>query len=72
MSEVSEGVRGLSQLVTRKGVAVLLAISTKSVDRLVQRGKLHPVRLSARLIRFSLSEVNRYLEELANEHRVQA
>ena len=50
--------------VSVKEVAKLLGVCTKTVMRLVDRGKLpRPVRLSARCVRFDWDELAAFLEE---------
>lgn len=49
---------------TKEDVANELGVCTKSVDRLVDRGKLpQPARLSARMVRFDRAELAAVLEE---------
>jgi predicted site-specific integrase-resolvase len=45
-------------LLTVREVAVRWRICTKTVRRMVDRGILHPVRLSARCVRYRTSDVS--------------
>lgn len=46
-----------TQLLTRKEVARLLSCCTRTVTRREAAGELTPIRLSARMIRYRISEV---------------
>jgi excisionase family DNA binding protein len=48
-------------------VALLLAVHRKTVFRYVERGLLHPVRYSARRLRFDMAEVERFAHSGSSE-----
>lgn len=48
-------------LLTRRAVAIVLHVCTKTVDRLVARGEL-PCHHIGRAVRFDVSDVNSYIE----------
>ena len=47
---------------TKKEVAQLLQLSTKSIDRLISAGKLKPIRLTDRAIRIYGKDVEHFLK----------
>jgi len=49
-------------LLTPKQVMALLSISRSTLLRLQQAGKLRPIRLTARSIRYSAAEVEKLLQ----------
>lgn len=55
-------------LLTLDGVAELLGVSRRTVERLVQHGELVPFRIGTRL-RFDPVEVREYLETTRNGRR---
>lgn len=57
----------MDKLVSGKKVADMLGISRVTVWRLERAGKLKSVRLSPRLVRYRISDV----EELMREHTIQ-
>jgi len=62
----------LPHFVSRSEVARTLGISTKTVDRMVGRGKLpKPVALSARCVRFDVIELSAYLEKAKQSNQTQ-
>ena len=56
-------------LLTAKQVAARWSICTKTVRRMVDRGILRPVRLSARCVRFSASDVAAALSRMSGAGR---
>lgn len=57
----------IDALLSTKDVASRWGICTKTVRRMVARGILHPVRLSARCVRFSVADVAAALERMSGE-----
>ena len=47
---------------TKKELAQLLRLSTKSIDRLISAGKLKPIRLTDRAIRIYGKDVEHFLK----------
>jgi excisionase family DNA binding protein len=56
-----------ASLLTAKEVASRWSICTKTVRRLADRGLLRPVRISARCVRFSASDVAGALTKMSGE-----
>lgn len=54
---------GTNELLTRKAVAKLLSVSTQSVIRWEQSGKLPAVRLGAASVRIRRSDVEKLVAE---------
>ena len=48
---------------TKKELAQLLRLSTKSIDRLISAGKLKPIRLTDRAIRIYGKDVEHFLKQ---------
>ncbi len=55
------GVTRRKRLCTAKQAADLLACHVKTVYRYSERGLLHPIRYSARKVRFDLDEIERFV-----------
>jgi excisionase family DNA binding protein len=51
----------MSELVTRKEVADLVRVSTKTVQRAERRGELIPVKFNSRLVRYHRSDVDAWI-----------
>ena len=51
-----------TSLLSRREAAELLTVSTRTVARLEDRGKLTPIRLSSRTIRYARKDVLALLE----------
>ena len=62
----------LEDMLTVKDIAERWNICTRSVRRMVVRGTLQPVRLSARCIRFRVSDVMNALSHLTGQNVLQA
>lgn len=56
---------GVGTLVSAKEIAKQWSICTKTVRRMVDRGVLSPVRLSARCVRFNTLEVAEALAQMS-------
>lgn len=48
-------------LLTKRDVATILNVSVRTVERYVSEAKLQPVKLSARCIRFTPAEVDKFI-----------
>jgi excisionase family DNA binding protein len=65
MVTLESEVRASPELLTSRQVATLLAMSTRTLYRLVAAGKFpQPVRYNRKLVRWKGSEVMRYIESL--------
>jgi excisionase family DNA binding protein len=62
----------VAALLTVKEVAVCWRICTKTVRRMVDRGILQPIRLSARCVRYRASDVEAALARLSKCERPKA
>lgn len=59
------------RMLTYEDAARRLHISPRTLRRMVDRGEFPaPVRVSARSVRFSLAEVDAYLDDLLNSRKV--
>ena len=56
-----EEVKGPEKYLTSKQAAAVMGCCVKSVFRYADRGKLHPIKRSARLIRWRQSEIDKML-----------
>ena len=66
MSTVQVEAQGLPELLTSHQVAARLAISVRTLWRLVAAGKVpQPIRYNHKLVRWKRDEVARYIAELA-------
>lgn len=54
----------MEKLIDIKEAARLLAVSTRTIRRYVEAGKLRQVKLSNRCVRFEASEIRRLLKGL--------
>ena len=55
--------RGVDQLITKREVAKLLAVSERTIDRVMARGKITKIKVGG-CIRFKLSEVKEVINGL--------
>lgn len=58
---------GKATLITRQQVAQRLAVSSRTVKRREKEGKLTPVKLSSRCVRYYESEVDNLIAECCVE-----
>jgi len=49
-------------LLSRKAVAAFIGVSVMTIKRYEQKGMLHPLKLSERLVRYRPEEIERFLE----------
>ena len=62
----------MKTLLTYRDVAARLAVSTMTVRRLVEDGKLRPIVVGERAVRFSEDELARYVSEQTAQAPAQA
>lgn len=56
----------LQELLTSREVAVLLAVSRRTLWRMVARGEVpEPIRYNRKLVRWKSSDIARYLDSLS-------
>ena len=56
-----------TRLATRKEVASLCGVHTETIKRWGRIGKIHPIKLSARCVRYNLAEVEALLQNGATQ-----
>jgi excisionase family DNA binding protein len=54
-------------LLRKRDVERILGISTRSLERLVTDGRLHPVRVGSRTIRFLRADIDDFIERSREE-----
>lgn len=55
------------QVLNRRQAATYLGISTATLDRLALDGRLNPVRISPRIVRYRVTDLDAYLASLVPE-----
>jgi predicted DNA-binding transcriptional regulator AlpA len=53
----------MEDLITKKEASGLLGVSEKTLDRRVKEGAIHPIRFSERIVKYSLREIQAYIEQ---------
>ena len=61
-ASVNSTERQMPKLLSKKELATILGLSTKSIERLVKAGKLKPHKIGKRAYRFIMQEVIEYME----------
>jgi excisionase family DNA binding protein len=66
MSTTHPEAKAATDLMTSQQVADRLAVSVRTLWRLVQRGRFpQPIRYNRKLVRWKSTDVNRYIDTLA-------
>lgn len=66
MSQIQAEARSSPELLTSQQVANRLAVSVRTLWRLVAAGKIpQPVRYNRKLVRWKAAELSRYIESLS-------
>jgi len=63
-SSIQDGVTPETRLLTSKQVANYLCICEKSVFDFVRDGKLKPIRLAAKAVRYDLADIDSFIAGL--------